>query len=75
MSLPLIIKDIEDRLKLSGGKIDGNLFLNGSVSKYSSGDQNYIHFLKGNVSQGYLGVNGENNPVLISADATTIYKL
>lgn len=75
MSLPLIIKDIEDRLKLSGGKIDGNLFLNGSVSKYSSGDQNYIHFLKGSVSQGYLGVNGENNPVFISADATTIYDL
>ena len=75
MSLPLIIKDIEDRLKLSGGKIDGNLFLNGSVSKYSSGDQNYIHFLKGSVSQGYLGVNGENNPVFISADATTVYDL
>lgn len=75
MSLPLIIEDIENRLKLSGGKIDGNLFLNGSVSKYSSGDQNYIHFLKGNVSQGYLGVNRENNPVFISADATTIYNL
>lgn len=75
MSLPVIVKDIEDRLKVSGGNIDGNLFLNGSVSKYSSGDQNYIHFLKGNISQGYLGVNGENNPVFISADATTIYDL
>lgn len=75
MSLPIIVKDIEDRLKVSGGNVDGNLFLNGSVSKYSSGDQNYIHFLKGSVSQGYLGVNGENNPVFISADATTIYDL
>jgi hypothetical protein len=38
MSLPIIVKDIEDRLKVSGGNVDGNLFLNGSVSKYSSGD-------------------------------------
>lgn len=62
-------------LPLTGGKIKGNLYLDGNVTKYSTGDQNYIRFMKGDVSQGYLGVNGVNNPIFINGDGTTIYKL
>ena len=44
MSLPLIIKDIEDRLKLSGGTLTGSLFINNGYA-YAGGSADESIFL------------------------------
>lgn len=61
---------LNTKLDKTGGIISGDLQIRRGAS------QNYITFENANGSpQGYLGFNGNNNPIYISSEANTIYSL